>query len=111
MTATDDKVVVFCQFRESVVRVADMLSKHGRTVRMDGTSNGPVWKEFQDGDARYIVCQYQSGGVGIDLFASHTMVFYEPTMSALLLEQARARIRRKGQNDHQLYYYITTQDG
>lgn len=46
-----------------------------------------MWKDFQDGDARYIVCQYQSGGVGIDLFASHTMVFYEPTMSALLLEQ------------------------
>ena len=54
------------------------------------------------------MCQYQSGGVGIDLYASHTCVFYEPTMSSLLLDQAKARIRRRGQEKHCLYYHIVT---
>lgn len=29
-------------------------------------------------------------------------------MSSLLLDQARARIRRKGQDRHCLYYFLTT---
>ena len=73
---------------------------------MDGRSDKDAWVRFQDGPARYIVCQYQSGGVGIDLYASHTCIFYEPTMSSLLLEQARARIRRKGQTRRCLYYHL-----
>ena len=36
------------------------------------------------------------------------MVFYEPTMSSLLLEQAKARIMRKGQNQKCIYYWIST---
>lgn len=105
---TDDKVVVFCHFTHSVDECYRACSEYGKTVIMDGRSDKDAWVQFQDGDQKYIVCQYQSGGVGIDLYASHTCVFYEPTMSSLLLEQARQRIRRKGQNKRCLYYHITT---
>lgn len=103
---TDDKAVVFCHFIHSVEEAAEVCRAHGETVVMDGRSDKDAWIRFQDGPARYIVCQYQSGGVGIDLFASHTCIFYEPTMSSLLLEQARARIRRKGQTKRCLYYHL-----
>lgn len=109
LDGTDDRVVVFCQFRVSIDRCAEICRKSGRrTVIFDGRSTSPTWKTFQNGDAEAIVLQYQAGGAGIDLFASHTMVFYEPTLSALLLEQARARIFRKGQTQKCLYYYLST---
>lgn len=108
ITGTDDKVVIFCHFTHSVDVAAELCRKYGKTVTMDGRSPPDAWTDFQDGSARYIICQYQSGGVGIDLYASHTCVFYEPTMSSLLLDQARARIRRKGQTMHCLYYYLVS---
>lgn len=109
LDSTDDKVVVFCNFRHSIDVCEKICEKHGKTVVYDGRSTKDTWRDFQFGDARYLICQYQSGGVGIDLFASHTMVFYEPTVSSLLLEQSKARIRRKGQTKKCLYYWISTQ--
>lgn len=105
---TDDKVVVFCWYTASVDRVAEILRKFGPTVTFDGRSKGETWRELQSGQARYLVAQYQSGGVGIDLFASATMVLWEPCTSALLLEQTRARIYRKGQTRHCQYIYLYT---
>lgn len=108
---TDDKIVVFCNFRASIDRCKAICEdKMRKTVVFDGRSAGPTWKEFQEGDADAIVLQYQAGGAGLDLYASHTMVFYEPTLSALLLEQAKARIYRKGQTQKCLYYYLSTPD-
>lgn len=106
---TDDKVVVFCNYTASVDRVADICRSLGRkTVVFDGRSKGNTWMEFQYGDADAIVCQYQKGGPGLDLFASHTMILYEPCLSALLLEQSRARIWRTGQENHCIYNYLFT---
>lgn len=108
---TDDKIVVFCNFRASIDRCKAICEdKMRKTVVFDGRSAGPTWKEFQEGDADAIVLQYQAGGAGLDLYAGHTMVFYEPTLSALLLEQAKARIYRKGQTQKCLYYYLSTPD-
>ena len=105
---TDDKVVVFCKFRESIDAARAVCEKAGETVVFDGRSTTATWRDFQEGSARYLICQYQSGGVGIDLYASHTMVFYEPEWSSLLLEQAKARIRRKGQTNRCIYYWLST---
>ena len=108
LDGTDDKVVIFCNYRYSIDAVEKVCKKLGPTVVFDGRSTTDTWRDFQYGKARYLVCQYQSGGTGIDLFASHTMVFYEPSFSSLLMEQAKARIRRKGQNTKCLYYWLAT---
>lgn len=108
LQSTDDKVVIFCNYRDSIDRVKEICEKKGETVVYDGRSTSDTWRDFQYGGAQYLICQYQSGGVGIDLFASHTMIFYEPTTSALLAEQARARIRRKGQTKRCIYYWLAT---
>ena len=105
---TDDKIVVFCNYRASVDRAYDILKEYGKTEIFDGRSKTETWKEFRDGSVRYLVCQYQSGGTGIDLYSSHTMVFFEPCWSSLLLEQSKARIYRKGQTKHCTYYYLNT---
>lgn len=110
LDGTDDKVVIFCNYRYSIDEVEKVCKKFGKTVVFDGRSTTDTWREFQYGKAKYLVCQYQSGGTGIDLFASHTMIFYEPSFSSLLMEQAKARIRRKGQNTKCLYYWFATKN-
>ena len=109
LNGTDDKVVVFCNYRASVDRCAQICRKAGRkTITYDGRSASDAWKQFTEGDCTAIVCQYQSGGVGLNLQCSHTMVLFEPCLSALLLEQAKGRIYRKGQANRCVYYYLTT---
>ena len=106
---TDDKVVVFCTYRASVDEIAEHLTKNGIShYTYDGRTKEPLWMNFQEDDTRVFIAQYQRGGVGVDLYASATMVFFEPCFSALLLEQARARILRKGQTRHCRYIYLST---
>lgn len=109
LMGTDDKVVVFCNLRASIDRARAIGEDCGRRVVVfDGRSKGNTWEEFQYGDADMIICQYQVGGAGLDLFASHTLIFFEPTYSALLLDQAQSRILRLGQTKKCIYHYLST---
>ena len=90
------KVVVFCDFRRGIDAVEALLAKMGMNpVTLDGRqADKGVWKRFQSEPCiRAIVCQYQSGSAGIDLFAADTIVF-SPSLSSNLTEQARDRIHR-----------------
>lgn len=109
LLGTDDKVVIFCRYTPSVDRCAEIARKIGRkTVIFDGRRTEDTSVKFQKGDATVIVAQYLAGGAGLDLFASHTMVMYEPTLSSLELAQSRARIYRKGQTEKCRYLCLTT---
>ena len=106
---SDDKAVVFCTYTESIVNICACLSKKKVSyLRFDGTVKEPVWQQFQKDDTKVIVVQYQRGSEGLDLFAACRMVFYEPTTQAVLLEQSKARIMRKGQERPCRYYFLYT---
>lgn len=101
--------MVFCDFRHSVDVVADAMTKaHMNPIILDGrTTDKGCWELFQHmPDVRGIVCQYQSGGAGIDLTAASTCLFYEPTLSSNLNQQARDRIHRIGQGSACSYLYL-----
>lgn len=77
-------------------------------VIFDGRSKGNEDDEFQTGDADMIVAQYSVGGPGVNLYASHTMVMFEPCLSALMLDQSMHRIFRKGQEHACRYMMLYT---
>jgi len=109
LNSTDDPIVIFCNYRASIDHAEAVAKKAGRKVVVfDGRSKTETWKDFQNGKADCIICQYQSGGVGLNLQRAHQMILYEPCFSALLLAQAVARIYRKGQTSKCLYYYLYT---
>lgn len=109
LEGTDEPVVIFCNFRASVDRCVEICGKvHRKAMGFDGRSKEGAWKAFVEGKYDTIVCQYQSGGVGLNLQRAHIMIFFEPTLSALLLEQAKGRIYRKGQEQKCIYYYLST---
>lgn len=105
----EKKLVIFCDFTHSIDVVSALLSrKKIRHVILDGrTPDKGVWKTFQvEPRVQVIICQYQTGSAGIDLFAADTVLFFEPCMSSTLHEQAKDRIHRVGQHQVCSYYYL-----
>lgn len=107
----DKKLVIFAEFKYSVKSISDLLTrKKIRHVVLDGDQpNKTIWRSFQtDPKIRVIVCQYQTAAAGIDLFASDTIIYYEPTLRSNILEQSRDRIHRTGQKEKCSYIHLLT---
>lgn len=107
----DKKLVIFAEFKYSIGKITALLKKKKiRFVTLDGDQkNKEIWRDFQtDPKIRVIVCQYQSANAGIDLFASDTIIYYEPTTRSVVLEQSRDRIHRSGQTHACSYIHLLT---
>ena len=107
----DKKLVIFAEFKYSVKKIAELLKKMKiKHVILDGDQkNKKIWRRFQsDKTIRVIVCQYQTASAGIDLFASDTIIYYEPTLVSDMLEQSRDRIHRTGQKEKCSYIHLLT---
>ncbi len=106
----DSSLVIFCNYRASIDRVNAICKKHGRhPVIIDGrTKDDSEWEKFQYGTADTIICQYLSGGAGLNLYKAHYMIMYEPNPSAEAYSQAKRRIYRTGQKEKCIYYIFNT---
>lgn len=107
----DKKLVIFAEFKHSIRKISDLLAKKKiKYVVLDGDQKDKtIWRKFQtDKKIRVIVCQYQTASAGIDLFASDTIIYYEPTLRSNTLEQSRDRIHRTGQANKCSYIHLLT---
>lgn len=107
----DKKIVIFAEFKHSISAISTLLTKmQMRYVVLDGEQkNKSIWRDFQeDPEIRVIVCQYQTANAGIDLYASDTIIYYEPTLKSTVLEQSRDRIHRAGQTHKCSYIHLLT---
>lgn len=105
------KLVIFAEYKESIRAVCAALRKQKLTyLTLDGEQRDKtIWRQFQSDPAvRVIVCQYRSAAQGIDLFAASTILFYEPTLSSQIFEQACDRIHRVGQSEKCAYILFET---
>lgn len=107
----DKKIVIFAEFKYSIKKIVELLNKMKiKHVVLDGDQKDKtIWRKFQaDKSIRIIVCQYQTASAGIDLFASDTIIYYEPTLRSNTLEQSRDRIHRTGQANKCSYIHLLT---
>ena len=107
----DKKLVIFAEFKYSISKISELLRKMKiRHVVLDGDQKDKkIWRQFQEDEKiRVIVCQYQTANAGIDLFASDTIIYYEPTLRSTTLEQSRDRIHRTGQHRPCSYIHLLT---
>lgn len=105
------KIVIFAEFVYSLEQIHKLLDKKKITyVTLDGRQKDKnIWRRFQeDENIRVIVCQYRSANAGIDLFSASDMIFYEPTQSSTVVDQAMSRIHRNGQKNKCSYYWLLT---
>lgn len=107
----DKKLCIFAEFKYSIKKIDDLLSKMKiKHIVLDGDQKDKtIWRKFQkDQSIRVIVCQYQTACAGIDLYASDTIIYYEPTLRSNTLEQSRDRIHRSGQTRACSYIHLLT---
>lgn len=97
----DGPVVVFAKYvhelraiYNAVAGVYDVGVIYGGTKKRD---RAKVQEAFQRGELDLVIVQIKTGGVGIDLFAANVAIFYSLTHSFIDFDQAKARIRRRGQ--------------
>ena len=113
LDSLSSKVVIFAEFTYSLEQIHKLLDKKKiKYLTLDGRQKDKtIWRKFQSDDSiRVIVCQYRSANAGIDLFAANNMIFYEPTQSSTVVDQAMARIHRNGQTRNCSYYWLLTKD-
>lgn len=109
----DEKVVIFCDFKQSVRDcVTELLKRQISYVVLDGDQpDKEIWRWFQEHEhVKAIVCQYQTANAGIDLYTARHMVFYEPSLSTTMIEQARARIKTAVNPRPCLYHWLIAKD-
>lgn len=109
---TDRKVIVFVPFIHALAGVAEHLrkKKHSVAVVHGSTARGrrdTIFKSFQaDVDPRVIVAHPQCMAHGLTLTAANVIVWYSPTQSLEIYEQANARITRPGQTSKTLIAHL-----
>lgn len=106
-----EKLAIFAEFKASIADIKSVLdSLKISYVVLDGEQkNKDIWRHFQtDPQIRAIVCQYKSANAGIDLYASSTMIYYEPTIKSDIFRQSMDRIHRNGQTKPCSYVHLLT---
>jgi len=109
--ADDKKLIIFAEFKTSIEQIGRLCKEMKLSyVTLDGEQKDKtIWRQFQsDPTIRVIICQYQTASAGIDLYASDTIIYYEPTLRSQLLEQSRDRIHRSGQTHKCSYIHLLT---
>ena len=112
----EGKVVVFHFFAGSGDDMAMELERkkipykrlNGRTPASEKTT---VWRDFQDDpDCKVFLSQINSGGTGIDLYTADMIIFMEPCVSSVDLEQARKRIADVNATTAKSFVFMLTED-
>lgn len=109
---TDRKVIVFVPFIHALEGVAKFLETHKKSVALvygqtPRARRNHVFRTFQDAEhPRILVAHPQCMAHGLTLTASNTIVWYCPTNSLEIYEQANARITRPGQTSKTLIVHL-----
>jgi SNF2 family DNA or RNA helicase len=100
----DGKVIVFVPYIHALIGITDFLRKHKRNVASvhGGTARGArdrIFRDFQDNPAGIdtVVAHPQCMAHGLTLTSADTVIWYSPTQSLEIYDQANHRIIRPGQ--------------
>ena len=107
------KVIVFVSFKHAARGLHERLVKHKEDVALI-TGDTPkrfrdqIFTGFQHGDSpRVLVAHPQCMAHGLTLTTANTIVWFTPTNSLEIYEQANARILRPGQDKKSLVVHLT----
>ena len=100
------RTIVFTDHRDSCMKLADIL-KFPKLVGGQGYDvTQREINQYRDIGGKGLVCTYKVGAEGHNFTESSRMVFSDLPFTYKDLSQAKARIRRKGQTNICVYYYL-----
>lgn len=105
---TTPHAIIFVEFMEEIEMVSEQLDLldmsygvlSGKHKKIDAVA------QFKKKEIDYLVMQLKSGNAGLDLSVTNHVLFYALPESAIVLKQARYRIRRIGQTQPCYYTYF-----
>lgn len=108
----NEKVVIFCNFKETVKTLAELLAKYNPLVSTgdvpDSVVSENVDKFQNDNKYKVFIGTYAKCSTGLTLTAASTMICLSQCWTAAQNEQAQDRIHRIGTSDNVSIYYLLT---
>ena len=103
--STNDRVIVFYNFKEEVRRLIDIVDELERPwAIISGDTKDLTAYENHEDSITFI--QYQAGAMGLNLQKANKMVYFSLPERSDLFEQSKARIHRIGQNRPCFYWIL-----
>jgi SNF2 family DNA or RNA helicase len=103
ITESNNKVLVFVPYTHTVEMIAEKLNADGISAEVingsvPASKRTDIFRSFQSSpDPKVLVIQPQAAAHGVTLTAADTIVWWGPTHSVEIYEQANARVHRQGQ--------------
>ena len=103
--STDDRVIVFYNFTEEVIRLVEVVEETDRGMSFVNGFGRSMYAYEECSDSVTFV-QYQSGSMGLNLQKACRIIYFTPPLSSELYEQSKKRIHRIGQKSTCFYYNL-----
>ena len=109
-----DKVVIFCNFKETVKTLANLLKQYNPLINtgdiQDNIISENVDKFQKDPKYKIFIGTYAKCSTGLTLTAASHMICMSQCWTASQNEQAQDRIHRIGTSNKATIYYLITSD-
>lgn len=102
--STNDRILIFYNFKKEYAALVDMIDKPISTVNGD-VKDLTAYEQYENS---ITLIQYQAGAMGLNLQKANKMVYFTLTDKSELFEQSKKRIHRIGQDKPCFYYYLLT---
>jgi SNF2 family DNA or RNA helicase len=102
--STNDRVLVFYNFKKEYEALVNMIDRPISTVNGD-LKDLTAYEQHKNS---VTLIQYQAGAMGLNLQKANKMVYFTLTDKSELFEQSKKRIHRIGQEKPCFYYYLLT---
>jgi hypothetical protein len=108
----DGQVIIWCRFVEEIRQIETLL--RGDCVTYYGRKSTSEREEalrlFTGGDRKFFIGNVATGGIGLNLTAASTVVYYSNTFSYEDRKQSEDRAHRIGQKRNVVYMDIEAED-
>ena len=109
LQSTNDRVIVFYNFKEEVKRLINIVNELERPWSLI-CGDTKTLAAYENHDNSIVFIQYQAGAMGLNLQLANKMIYFTLPERSDLFEQSKARIHRIGQN-RPCFYWILQCEG
>ncbi|WP_026581046.1 SNF2-related protein [Bacillus sp. J33] len=102
--STNDRMIIFYNFKKEYAALVDLINKPISTVNGDQKD----LSAYEEHGNSVTLIQYQAGAMGLNLQKANKIVYFTLTDKSELFEQSKKRIHRIGQEKPCFYYYLLT---
>ena len=110
------KVIIFIPFRHALDRVFDHLTSKGITCGVMhgdvvGKKRNTLLARFMDDKHPHVLIAHpKTASHGLNFTVADTTIWFGPTFSAEMYQQANERMNRPGQDSHMAIYHLSSSD-